>query len=73
MAHGDYYLHFADFNSYVTAHEAIGQDFNHKQEWAKKSLMNITRTGMFSSDRTIKEYAAEIWDIQPQIKNSERW
>ncbi|MCF6246044.1 MAG: glycogen/starch/alpha-glucan phosphorylase [Desulfobacula sp.] len=68
MSKGDYYLHFADFASYVSAQETIGQDFQKKRHWAQKALMNITRTGMFSSDRAIKAYADEIWNIQSQIK-----
>ncbi len=67
MSQGDYYLHFADFESYVTAQENIGKDFKEKRDWAVKALMNTARTGMFSSDRAIKEYADEIWNIQPQI------
>ncbi len=64
---GDYYLHFADFSSYVNAQKMIGKDFKQTNEWAVKSILNTARTGMFSSDRTIKEYAKDIWNIKSQI------
>ncbi|MCP3871839.1 MAG: glycogen/starch/alpha-glucan phosphorylase [Desulfobacteraceae bacterium] len=64
---GDFYLHFADFSSYVDAQKRIGNDFKQTNVWAAKSLLNTARTGMFSSDRTIKQYASEIWNIQSQI------
>ncbi len=64
---GDYYLHFADFSSYVNAQNKIGQDFKKTKDWTVKALLNTARTGMFSSDRTIKEYARDIWNIKSQI------
>ncbi|NOX33390.1 MAG: glycogen/starch/alpha-glucan phosphorylase [Deltaproteobacteria bacterium] len=64
---GDFYLHFADFSSYVKAQEMIGMDFKKSNEWAVKALKNTARTGMFSSDRTIHEYARDIWNIKSQI------
>jgi starch phosphorylase len=64
---GDFYLHFADFASYVKTQEAIGVDFKQSDQWVAKALLNTARTGMFSSDRTIKEYADQIWNIKSQI------
>lgn len=66
VSQGDYYLHFPDFDSYVKAQEKIGQDFQQKRPWAVKALLNTTRTSIFSSDRTIREYAREIWNISAQ-------
>lgn len=63
----DYYLHCADFSSYINAQELIGKDFSRSHEWAVKSLLNTARTGIFSSDRTIREYAGEIWNIKSEI------
>lgn len=63
---GDSYLHFADFSSYANAHEMIGKAFKQSNQWAVKSLLNTARTAMFSSDRTIKEYAKDIWNIKSQ-------
>lgn len=64
---GDFYLHCADFSSYVNAQELIGRDFKQTHQWAIKSLLNTARTGLFSSDRTITEYAKEIWNIKSEI------
>ena len=64
---GDFYLNCADFSSYAKAQEMIGNDFKNSSLWAGKALLNTARTGMFSSDRTIKEYAKDIWNIKSQI------
>ncbi|SLM32998.1 Glycogen phosphorylase [Desulfamplus magnetovallimortis] len=64
---GDYYCHMADFQSYTDAHSRLANDYMDRHNWAVKSLLNIARTGKFSSDRTIKEYAEEIWKIKSQI------
>ena len=62
--HGDYYMHFADFAPYVKTQQKIGIDFQDHKQWVVKSLLNVARTGTFSSDRTIREYAEEIWNIK---------
>ncbi len=64
---GDFYFHCADFSSYVNAQELIGRDYMQPHQWAVKSILNTARTGLFSSDRTIKEYAKEIWNIKSEI------
>jgi starch phosphorylase len=54
----------ADFDSYFATQQAISELYkNNPKEWTRKSIINVAKTGMFSSDRTIKEYAREIWDI----------
>ena len=63
LNHGDYYLNLADFDAYAAAQERIGSDFKDTEKWAEKALMNVTRTGIFSSDRSIREYAHDIWNI----------
>ena len=64
---GDYYLHLADFQSYVDTQEKVSLEYNNTPLWARKAIMNVARTGKFSSDRTISEYAAEIWNLRPVI------
>ena len=62
---GDHYLHLADLKSYGEAHARLGELYADQDEWSRKALRNIAASGKFSSDRTIAEYAAEIWHVQP--------
>ena len=63
---GDPYMCFADFNSYMETHGKASQlYFNDKTKWNQMSLINIANSGVFSSDRTIREYANKIWNISP--------
>lgn len=59
----DVYYLLADFDSYVEAQAKVDADFRNRKEWAKKCLINMANSGMFSSDRTIRQYAEEIWHI----------
>ncbi len=61
----DQYLILKDFADYARAQKEIGKAYKDQKAWTKMSLMNIANAGKFSSDRTIKEYASEIWDIKP--------
>lgn len=63
----DYYMILADFDSYVAAHEKIAQDYQNELEWAKKALLNIARSGKFSIDRTVDQYAQDIWHVQSSV------
>lgn len=60
---GDYFLVLADFKAYMETQAKVDELFRNKNEWFKKALLNSVRVGKFSSDRTIKEYAEEIWGI----------
>jgi glycogen phosphorylase len=62
---GDPYFHLADFHSYVEAHRRLQEEFCTPALWARKAILNVARVGRFSSDRTIAEYAAQIWHIEP--------
>jgi starch phosphorylase len=53
----------ADFEAYVRTHEQVSADFRDAKAWHRKALLNVARTGMFSSDRTIREYARDIWGV----------
>lgn len=63
----DPYMCLADFESYVKASDRIMLDYSNRNEWTKRSLLNIAAAGKFSSDRSIKEYAGNIWGIE-QVK-----
>jgi glycogen phosphorylase len=61
----DHYMHLADLISYLEADGRLLDLYADPQEWARKAVLNIASSGKFSSDRTIAEYAAEIWDARP--------
>ena len=61
----DVYFLLKDFASYREAQDRLQNQFKDKREWARKALKNIANAGKFSSDRTIAEYAKEIWNIEP--------
>lgn len=61
----DVYFLLRDFDSYREAQTRIDNAYKNKRDWARKALINIANAGKFSSDRTIMEYAREIWDIEP--------
>ena len=62
---GDNYLLLADYASYVACQEQVSELFRDKDEWARRAILNTAGMGKFSSDRTIAEYAREIWGIKP--------
>jgi len=61
----DHYMHLADLTSYLEADEHLRALYADSHEWARKSILNVAGSGKFSSDRTIAEYAADIWHVQP--------
>jgi len=65
LTRGDYYMHLADLTSYCQAQERLGALYADPDGWARRSILNVASSGKFSSDRTIAEYATEIWKAQP--------
>lgn len=63
MLHRDEFFVLADFDAYLMAHNEVAGWYADKRAWARAMLMNIARSGYFSSDRTIREYAEEIWGL----------
>ncbi|WP_425259620.1 glycogen/starch/alpha-glucan phosphorylase [Rubrivivax sp. RP6-9] len=63
---GDHYLLLADFDSYVQAQARVDALYRDRHAWAAKAIANVAGMGLFSSDRTILEYAREVWNIDPQ-------
>jgi starch phosphorylase len=64
LGKGDHYLHLADLVSYSEAHTRLGELYTHPESWSRKAILNIAASGGFSSDRTIDEYAREIWKAE---------
>ena len=65
LTHGDHYLHLADLTSYLEADQRLVDLYREPEAWASKAILNVAGSGKFSSDRTIAEYASEIWNVQP--------
>jgi starch phosphorylase len=65
LTHGDHYMHLADLTSYTQAQDRLGELYANPAEWARKAILNVASSGKFSSDRTIHEYATEIWKVEP--------
>ncbi|MEI6056057.1 MAG: glycogen/starch/alpha-glucan phosphorylase [Lentisphaerota bacterium] len=65
MFYGDTYMLLADFEDYVKTQEKVSELFKDKDKWTKETIINSARMGFFSSDRTIMEYAKEIWKVSP--------
>jgi starch phosphorylase len=64
---GDHYFHLADLSPYIEASHSAEKDYQDPAIWAAKSVLNVARTGYFSSDRTISEYARDIWNIKSAV------
>ncbi|TLD43625.1 MAG: Glycogen phosphorylase [Candidatus Jettenia ecosi] len=62
---GDHYMHLADIKSYLEADQRVCDLYADQHGWARKAILNVAGSGKFSSDRTIAEYAADIWKAKP--------
>ena len=65
LQYHDYYQSFADFRSYVEAQKAVDKKYQDRDAWIASTIQNMVHMGFFSSDRTILEYAKNIWKIEP--------
>ena len=65
LTHGDFYMHLADLGSYLEADQRLRDLYAEPHAWARKMILNVAGSGKFSSDRTIAEYAADIWKVEP--------
>jgi starch phosphorylase len=62
---GDHYMHLADLSSYLEADRCLERLYADPKGWARTAILNVAASGKFSSDRTIAQYAADIWDAKP--------
>jgi glycogen phosphorylase len=65
LAQGDHYMHLADLKSYLDADQRLCKLYADGEAWARKAILNIAGSGKFSSDRTIAQYATEVWNAKP--------
>jgi starch phosphorylase len=62
---GDRYMHLADLRSYTQAQQRVSETYRDRAAWSRKAVLNVAASGRFSSDRTIREYARDIWRAAP--------
>ena len=65
LTRGDHYMHLADLKSYLDTDQRLVELYADQAAWARKAILNVAASGRFSSDRSIAEYAAEIWNVKP--------
>jgi starch phosphorylase len=65
LQYGDKYLLLADYASYIACQGEVENAYRNQEQWVKKAILNVANMGKFSSDRTIAQYAQEIWDVKP--------
>jgi len=63
---GDHYLLLADYDDYVATQAKVDALYKDPEAWSRKAIANVAGMGPFSADRTIREYAAQIWHVAPQ-------
>ncbi len=65
LVYSDHYFVLKDYHAYKVAHEQANEVYKKESEWAEKAIINIAKSGIFSSDRSIQEYAEQIWHVKP--------
>jgi starch phosphorylase len=65
LTYGDHYMHLADLRSYLDADDRVRGLYANPDQWTRMAILNVAGSGKFSSDRTITEYASQIWNLQP--------
>jgi starch phosphorylase len=65
LLYQDSYAVLADYQSYIECQERVAAAYRDQENWSRMSILNVARTGKFSSDRTIREYCQEIWQVKP--------
>jgi starch phosphorylase len=69
----DPYFYCADFDAYLTCQQRVADVYQHPTEWIRMSIANVAGVGPFSSDRTLRQYAQEIWHVSPEPVKFETW
>ena len=66
LLYNDRFLTLADYRAYISSQEEVNKAYRDQARWAEMAINNIASSGKFSSDRTIAEYAREIWGMEPR-------
>ncbi len=67
LQHGDKYMLLADYASYIACQKKVETAYQDQEQWIRKAILNVANMGKFSSDRTIMQYAQQIWDARPVV------
>jgi glycogen phosphorylase len=67
LQHGDKYMLLADYASYIACQKKVETAYQDQEQWIRKAILNVANMGKFSSDRTIMQYAQQIWDTRPIV------
>ncbi len=65
LLNGDEYMLLADYQSYIDCQDRVSEAYKNQEEWTRMSILNVARIGKFSSDRSIRDYCADIWKTWP--------
>jgi starch phosphorylase len=65
LLHGDDYMLLADYQSYIDCQDRVSEAYKNQDDWTRMSILNVARIGKFSSDRSIRDYCADIWKTWP--------
>ncbi len=65
LLNGDEYMLLADYQSYIDCQDRVSEAYRNQEEWTRMSILNVARIGKFSSDRSIRDYCADIWKTWP--------
>ncbi len=68
LNNGDNYLLLADYASYISCQDEVSKTYQNQEEWSRRAILNVARIAKFSSDRTIAEYAKNIWNVSGNVK-----
>ncbi len=61
----DHYMLLADYRSYVDCQDRVSKTYRDVRQWTRMSILNMSRVGAFSSDRSIREYCRDVWHVEP--------
>ena len=65
LLYQDQYLLLADYQSYIDCQDRVSETWRDQDLWTKMSILNVARMGKFSSDRSIRDYCRDIWNVEP--------